>query len=78
MATAGQVLKASLQKIIVQASEADLEPDEYSDAIFSMNNYMFDLDARGVHLGYTQVTNLSDEITVITLSPLYILIKITG
>lgn len=66
MATAAQVLKAALQRIIVQASEADLEPDEFSDAIFAMNNYMFDLDAGGVHLGYTEVTNLSDDITIPT------------
>jgi len=66
MATAAQVLKAALQRILVQASEADFEPDEFSDAIFSMNNFMFDLDASGVHLGYTQVTNLSDLITIPT------------
>lgn len=66
MATAAQVLKAALQRIIVQASEADLEPDEFSDAIFAMNNYMLDLDARGINLGYTEVTNLADIITIPT------------
>lgn len=66
MATAAQVLKAALQRILVQASEADLEPDEYSDAMFAMNNYMLDLDASGVELGYTEVNNLADEITVPT------------
>lgn len=66
MASAEQVLKASLQRILVQASEADLEADEFSDAIFAMNNYMFALDADGVHLGYTEVTNLADLITIPT------------
>lgn len=66
MATAGQALKASLQKILVQASEAELEPDEYSDAIFAMNTYMLALDADGVKLGYTEVTDLSDIITIPT------------
>lgn len=66
MATAAQVLKAALQRILVQASEADLEPDEFSDAIFAMNNYMLDLDARGINLGYTEVTNLADIITIPT------------
>lgn len=66
MATAAQVLKAALQRILVQASEADLEPDEFSDAIFAMNNYMLDLDARGINLGYTVVTNLADIITIPT------------
>ena len=38
MATVAQVAKASLQRILVQASEAPLEADEYADFIFAMNN----------------------------------------
>ena len=64
MATTAQVLKAALQEILVQGSEAPLEADEYQDAIFAMNNYLTALDANGVHLGYTIVSNLSDEVTV--------------
>jgi len=64
MATAAQVIKASLQRILVQASEAELEPDEYQDAIFALNNYMLALDADGVTLGYTEINNLGDEVTV--------------
>jgi hypothetical protein len=64
MATVAQVAKASLQRILVQASEAPLEADEYQDFIFAMNNYMLALDASGVHLGYTQVSNLGDLVTV--------------
>jgi len=66
MATAAQVLKASLQRILVQASEADLEPDEFQDAIFAMNNLMLAYDADGIKLGYTVVTDLGDEITIPT------------
>ena len=64
MATVAQVIKASLQRILVQASEADLEPDEYQDAIFALNNYMLALDADGITLGYTEVSNLGDDVTV--------------
>lgn len=64
MATAEQVLKSSLQRILVQASEAPLEQDEFGDAINDMNNYMFALDAEGVTLGYTEITSLSDEVTI--------------
>jgi hypothetical protein len=64
VATAAKVLKAALQRILVQASEAELEPDEYEDAIFAMNNWMLALDAEGVELGYTEVTDLGDDITV--------------
>jgi hypothetical protein len=64
MATAAQVIKAALQRILVQASEQELQPDEYQDAIFAMNNYMLALDAEGVTLGYTEVTNLGDDVTI--------------
>jgi hypothetical protein len=64
MATVAQVAKASLQALLVQASEAPLEADEYQDFIFAMNNYMTSLAANGVNLGYTAVTDIGDEVTV--------------
>lgn len=66
MATVAQVVKASLQKILVQAAEADIEASEAQDFIFAMNNYMLALDADGVTLGYTTVSNLGDDITIPT------------
>jgi hypothetical protein len=66
MATVAQVAKAALQRILVQASEAPLEADEYQDFIFAMNNYMAQLDASGISLGYTEVTDLGDEVTIPT------------
>ena len=66
MATVAQVAKASLQRILVQATEAALEPAEYQDFIFAMNNFMFALASDGVNLGYTEVTGLGDEITIPT------------
>jgi len=64
MATVAQVAKASLQRILVQGSEAPLEADEYQDFIFAMNNYMLQLDAQGISLGYTEVSDLSDSVTI--------------
>ena len=64
MTTAAQLLKAALQELVVQDVEAPLEPSEYQDAIFYLNNFMFGLDAEGVALGFTEVANLGDEITV--------------
>lgn len=64
MATVSQVAKASLQRILVQADESPLEPSEYQDFIFAMNNLMLDLDAKGINLGYTEVANLGDSITI--------------
>lgn len=66
MATVAQVAKASLQRILVEASESELEPDEYADWIFALNNWMLALDADGVSLGFTEVSGLGDEITVPT------------
>ena len=62
--TAGDVIIDSLQDLVVQASEADLEPSETQAAIRYMNRYMFRLAAGGVNLGYTEVTDLSDPITI--------------
>jgi hypothetical protein len=64
MATVQQVATAALRKILVQASEAELEPDEYQDFIFAMNNFMAALDVDGISLGYTAVENLGDIVTI--------------
>ena len=61
---ADQVTKAILQEILVRSVEAPLEADEFQDTIFAMNNYMAALDADGIHLGYTVVENLGDDITI--------------
>lgn len=66
MATAERVINAALRKIIVQGSESPLEPDEYQDAIFAMNMLVSDWDANNISLGYTLITNLSQEVTVPT------------
>lgn len=64
MATAAQVVKAILQEILVQESEADIEADEAQDTVFAMNNYMTAQAANGINLGYTIVADLGDDITV--------------
>lgn len=64
MATAAQVIKYALQEIIVQASESPLEPDEYQDCIFALNSMMLEYNANGISLGFTEVTNLGDTLTV--------------
>lgn len=66
MATAAQVIKAALQRILVQDSEAPLQADEYQDSIFALNNLMLAYDAQGITLGYTEVGSLGDDITVPT------------
>jgi len=62
--TAGEITKDILQDIVVHGSESQLEAVEFQDTVRAMNNYMFALDAKGVSLGYTEVSDLGDEITV--------------
>lgn len=64
MATTSQVVRAILQELLLQSSEEAIQAIDAQDVIFAMNNYMLDLDANGVHLGYTAVDDLSDQITV--------------
>ena len=64
MATVAQIGKASLQRILVQASEAPLQPDEYADFMFALNNYMNELNAQGIQLGFTVVNDLGDDVTI--------------
>lgn len=61
---ASQLIKAILQEPLVQASEAPIEAVEAEDAIFALNNWMFEIAADGVNLGFTEVTDLADEVTV--------------
>lgn len=64
MTTATQLIKRALQRILVQESEGALEPDEYQDALDSLNGLMAAWEADGIRLGYTEVTSLADTITV--------------
>ena len=62
--TASDVVSDALTDLLVQAAEADLEPSEYRVAIRYLNRLMFRLDAMGINLGYTEVSSLTDPITV--------------
>jgi len=64
MATALYVADRALRLILVQASDAQLEADEYQDFYNAMNDFMADLEARGVDLGYTKVSGPDDTITI--------------
>lgn len=62
--TAGSVIKDALTEITVLGAEAPVEPTDAQGAIRYLNRLMTSLDAKGVDLGYTEVTNFADEITV--------------
>jgi hypothetical protein len=62
--TASDVIKDALQEITRLGAEAPVEPTDAQSAIRYMNRMMASMDADGIDLGYTEVSNLGDEITV--------------
>lgn len=64
MENAATVITDALQLLLVQASEAEIEADEARSAIRFLNRLMDRLAARGYNFGYTEVTNLGDDITI--------------
>lgn len=64
MATAGDVARRALTRILVESPDSPLDASEYSDALDSLNSYMAELEERGIRLGYTPVDNVADEVTV--------------
>jgi len=64
MATALDLANRSLKLILVEAADSPLEADEYQDYYDALNDFMADLESRGVRLGFTPVTNPADTITV--------------
>lgn len=59
---AGELVAQSLGLILVRSADVPLEPDEQQDAFTQLNNMMA---AWNLALGYTAVSNPSDDITVI-------------
>ncbi len=64
MEKAGDMIKDALGEIVVAGAEAPVEPDEIQLGIRYMNRMMAALDARGVPLGYTEVSSLGDTVTI--------------
>lgn len=64
METAQTVIKDALQEILVQASEQAIDADEFYTAMRYMNRMMGEFAADGITLGYTEVSNPSDAITI--------------
>jgi len=62
--TAAEVARDILQELVVQGAEAALTADETQSTIRYMNRYMAKLDADGINLGYTKVSDLGDPITI--------------
>lgn len=64
MAKASKVISRALSLIGVKSSETDVTDQEMTDAIDALNDIMFALDIDGIKIGYTEVTDKDDEVTV--------------
>jgi hypothetical protein len=64
MATAAQLVKQISNRILVRAAEAPIPADEAQDILFGINIYMFAQDANGINLGFTELSDLGDTVTV--------------
>jgi len=64
MATAEEVISRALSLILVRQSESPLRPDEFQDGLEMLNDMMLSWDGEGLPLGYTELTTISDVLTV--------------
>lgn len=64
METAQSVISDALQEILVLASEQPVQPTDFQTARRYLNRMMTSLDAQGISLGYTVITNPDDLVTV--------------
>jgi P22 tail accessory factor len=64
MSAAGDIIERAFKRILVGAADAAPEADEYADALADLNSFMASLEARSIRLGYTEVDNVSDNVTI--------------
>lgn len=61
---ADRAVEMALKELIVAGSEAPIEAVDAQDAVLYMNLMMNAFSADGINLGYTNISDLGDEITV--------------
>ena len=54
----------ALRLLLVQPSEQPIQASEAQDSIETLNDMMFEFEDTGLPLGYTEVSNLGDDVTV--------------
>lgn len=64
MKTAGQVVESAFRLILAENADSPIEADEYADGIAALNDMMAAHEALGVRLGFTEVANVGDFVTV--------------
>ena len=64
MATASEIITDALIELLVQSSEQAIESAEMQSAIRYLNRMMSEWAARGMSLGFTNIVNPGDTVTV--------------
>lgn len=64
MATVNDVLKATMQSLIVAGAEVSIDPADAEQFIFRLNNHMSALIGDGLTITWTAVSGTGDTITI--------------
>lgn len=59
-----EVVNDALETLVVQAEEQEIPQSEGNAAIRTLNDMMAQWSARGIDIGYTEVENMADVLTV--------------
>lgn len=61
---AGDIITDALIEVTALGAEAPIEAVDSAAAIRYLNRMMFALDADGINLGFTEVSNFKDDVTI--------------
>jgi hypothetical protein len=61
---AGEVINDILLEIVVLGADAEMDPSETASTMRYINRFMAMLAAKGINLGFTTLTSVSDTLTI--------------
>lgn len=61
---AGEVINDILLELVVLGADADMDPSETASTMRYINRFMAMIAAKGINLGFTTLTSVSDTITI--------------
>ncbi len=61
---AGDVINDILLDVVVLGADADMDPSETASTMRYINRYMNMLAAKGINLGFTTISSVTDTITI--------------
>lgn len=64
MATAGEIITDALQEINVQEDEQSIQNTDFQAGLRYLNRMVNEWAARGMSLGFTTITKISEQVTV--------------